>query len=102
MINQTVLITAQYFENYSDDPKSPHWKPKFGQQFKIVADTEQLDCFVYETSNMQEVIEKILARKSNSHVRYEFVELERQFSEPENITEEFKNEFEKYLELNTN
>jgi len=98
---QTLLITAQYFENYNDEGLTPRWKPKGGARFKIVADTEQLDCFVYNTSEVEEVVKKILASKSDNHQRFELVDIERQFSEPENITEEFKNEFEKHLELNT-
>jgi len=35
MMNCTVKVMAQYYENYSDT-KTPYWKPKGGQEFQIV------------------------------------------------------------------
>ena len=41
MMNCTVKVMAQYFENYSDT-KTPYWKPKGGQEFQIVIDSDTI------------------------------------------------------------
>ena len=45
MMNCTVKVMAQYFENYSDT-KTPYWKPKGGQEFQIVIDSVEPFAFV--------------------------------------------------------
>lgn len=70
-----VNITAQYFENYSDT-NTPHWKPKGGADFSVMADD---DAFLYCEEQCVEVIKALLAERSNDGQRYEYRSHELQF-----------------------
>ena len=95
-----LIITAQYYENYASanedwDGKQEYWKAKGGSTFLIDASGEgKVDAMVYSHADTEAIVEKILAKKSNLHVKYELVDIERIFSEPEDITAEFVKEFE--------
>ena len=87
MENSLVRITAQYYENYGSS-ESPYWKPKGGQEFSLRADS---DSFFYCTEECVKAIKKMLAARSNDHVRYEYLEHEVVFDEPKAMsTEEFE------------
>jgi len=96
-----LIITAQYFENYAApnadwDGKQTYWKPKGGTQFLIDAsgDSDRIEAMLYSMAETEDIVKKILAQKSNLHVKYELVEIERVFSEPYDITAEFVKEYE--------
>lgn len=75
-----VTITAQYFENYNtSDEGAPYWKAKGGQTFTLRADA---DSFMYAREFCVEAIQALLARESNSHCRYEYIDHDLVFSEP--------------------
>ena len=76
-MNCTINITAQYFENYSDT-KTPYWKPKGGQEFKILIDS---DTIMY-SDYLDEHLSKLISEQSNEHCKYEYIGHEVQFIEP--------------------
>ena len=77
MMNCTVKVMAQYFENYSDT-KTPYWKPKGGQEFQIVIDS---DTILY-SDELKSHLTTLVAAQSNEHFKYEYIEHDVQFKEP--------------------
>ena len=66
-----VHVTAQYFENYNTSGVgAPHWKPKFGQTFSLMVDS---DLFLYGKSECIKAIQRLLDEVSNDYCRYEYV-----------------------------
>ena len=65
-----VLIITQYYENYSDTD-TPYWKPKFGNDFSIDISWDQL---TYNQENTIKAFKKICKDKSNSMVKYEYLD----------------------------
>ena len=39
----TFYVTTQVLENYSEDPKTPYWKYKFGRDFIVTLDGREQD-----------------------------------------------------------
>ena len=76
-MNCTIKVTAQYFENYSDT-KTPYWKPKGGQEFQIVIDS---DVMMY-SRYLEEHLDKLVSEQSDEHNKYEYIDHEVQFIEP--------------------
>ena len=76
-MNCTIKVTAQYFENYSDT-KTPYWKPKGGQEFQIVIDS---DVMMY-SKYLEEHLTKLVSEQSDEHNKYEYIDHEVQFIEP--------------------
>ena len=77
MINCTVKVMAQYYENYSDT-KTPYWKPKGGQEFQIVIDS---DIIMY-ADDLKNHLTEMVAAQSNEHFKYEYIEHDVQFNKP--------------------
>jgi len=77
MMNCTVKVMAQYFENYSDT-KTPYWKPKGGQGFQIVIDS---DTILY-SDELKSHLTKLVAAQSNEHNKYEYIEHDVEFIKP--------------------
>ena len=77
-----VQVTARYFENYGDSSKYPHWKAKGGQIFTFRA---YADDFMYGKDECIKAIQLLLDDKSGSCWRYEYVDHELIFSEPEEL-----------------
>ena len=76
-MNCTIKVMAQYFENYSDT-KTPYWKPKGGQEFHIVIDS---DVMMY-SRYLEEHLDKLVSEQSDEHNKYEYIDHEVQFIEP--------------------
>ena len=76
-MNCTIKVTAQYFENYSDT-KTPYWKPKGGQEFQIVIDS---DVMMY-SKYLEEHLTKLVSEQSDEHNKYEYIDHVVQFIEP--------------------
>jgi hypothetical protein len=69
-----VHVTAQYFENYNFyDAGEPRWKPKGGQVFSLMVDS---DLFFYMKDECVKAIQSLLDEQSNSHSRYEYIDHE--------------------------
>jgi len=77
MMNCTVKVIAQYYENYSDT-KTPYWKPKGGQEFQIVIDS---DTILY-SDELKSHLTELVAAQSNEHFKYEYIEHDVQFIKP--------------------
>jgi hypothetical protein len=77
-----VQVTAQYFENYGNPSDKPHWKAKGGQIFTFRAFA---DDFMYGKDECVKAIQLLLDDKSGSCWRYEYVDHELIFSEPEEL-----------------
>lgn len=78
MNNTLCHVSAQHYENYGD-AKSPHWKPKGEQIFKIYVDA---DHFLYGEEFCIKAIKKCLEKESNDFDKYEYRSHELIFNEP--------------------
>jgi len=76
-MNCTVKVMAQYFENYSDT-NTPYWKPKGGQEFQIVINS---DTILY-SAELKSHLTELVAAQPNEHFKYEYIEHDVQFKEP--------------------
>ena len=76
-MNCTVKVMAQYFENYSDT-KTPYWKPKGGQEFQIVINS---DTILY-SDELKSHLTTLVAAQSNEHCKYEYIEHDVEFIKP--------------------
>ena len=77
MMNCTVKVMAQYFENYSDT-KTPYWKPKGGQEFQIVIDS---DTILY-SDELKNHLKEMISNQSDEHKKYEYIEHDVEFKKP--------------------
>ena len=77
MMNCTVKVMAQYFENYSDT-KTPYWKPKGGQEFQIVIDS---DTILY-SDELKSHLTELVEAQSDEHNKYEYIEHDVEFIKP--------------------
>jgi hypothetical protein len=68
---------AQYFENYSDT-KTPYWKPKGGQEFQIVIDS---DTILY-SDELKNHLKEMISNQSDEHNKYEYIEHDVEFKKP--------------------
>ena len=76
-MNCTVKVMAQYHENYSDTD-IPYWKPKGGQEFQIVIDS---DVLMYSNDLIKHLME-IISAQSDEHNKYSYLEHEVEFIKP--------------------
>ena len=72
-----IIINAQYHENYSDTD-TPHWKPKGGQEFQIVVNS---DVLMYSNDLVKHLME-IVSAQSDEHNKYSYLEHEVEFIKP--------------------
>ena len=77
MMNCTIKVMAQYFENYSDT-KTPYWKPKGGQEFQIVIDS---DTILY-SDELKNHLKEMISNQSDEHNKYEYIEHDVEFKKP--------------------
>jgi hypothetical protein len=77
MIN--VLVSAQYYENYSDT-ETPYWKPKGGVDFSFPVDSELV--MYVRREFLENVLIKMVEKQSNDYSRYEYLSHEVKFSNP--------------------
>ena len=75
----SILVSAQYYENYSDN-QTPYWKPKGGVDFAFPVDSE-LVMYVGK-GYLENVLTKLVEEQSNEHSRYEYIDHEVKFSAP--------------------
>jgi|TARA_B110000971_G_scaffold17462_1_gene16116 hypothetical protein len=68
---------TQYHENYSDT-NTPYWKPKGGQYFQIVIDS---DIVMYSTNLVKHLMD-IVSAQSDEHNKYTYLEHDIEFSKP--------------------
>ena len=75
----SILVSAQYYENYSDS-QTPYWKPKGGVDFSFPVDS---DLVMYAGNGfLENVLTKMVEEQSNEHSRYEYIDHEVKFSSP--------------------
>jgi hypothetical protein len=75
----SILVSAQYYENYSDN-QTPYWKPKGGADFSFPVDSD-LVMYVYK-EELREALIKMVEEQSNEHCRYEYIDHEVKFAAP--------------------
>jgi hypothetical protein len=75
----SILVSAQYYENYSDN-QTPYWKPKGGVDFSFPVDSE-LVMYLYK-EDLREALIKMVEEQSNEYSRYEYIDHEVKFSAP--------------------
>jgi hypothetical protein len=69
-----VHVTAQYYENYNTSGVGePYWKPKGGQVFSLMVDS---DLFLYGKRECVKSIERLLGEVSNDYCRFEYIDHE--------------------------
>ncbi len=91
-------ILAQYYENYAAhnedwDGEREGWKPKGGIEF-VTELTDAQDYF--SESDLIEIAKIALAKESNKVAKYEFLDMDRVFQDPEDITKLFNESFEEW------
>jgi hypothetical protein len=75
----SILVSAQYYENYSDN-QTPYWKPKGGADFSFPIDS---DLVMYIPKGVLEnALIKMVEEQSNEYSRYEYIDHEVKFSAP--------------------
>ena len=77
MMNCTIKVMAQYFENYSDT-NTPYWKPKGGQEFQIVIDS---DTILY-SDELKNHLKEMISNQSDEHNKYQYIEHDVEFKKP--------------------
>jgi hypothetical protein len=75
----SILVSAQYYENYSDN-QTPYWKPKGGVDFSFPVDSD-LVMYVYK-EELREALIKMVEEQSNEYSRYEYIDHEVKFAAP--------------------
>lgn len=75
----SVLVSAQYYENYSDN-QTPYWKPKGGVDFSFPIDSD-LVMYAYK-EDLKSALIKMVEEQSNEYSRYEYIDHEVKFSKP--------------------
>lgn len=82
-----IRIITQYYENYSDTD-NPHWKPKNSFIFEVFADS---DVILY-APNLEKILSEMVAEQSDSHNKFEYLEHEIVWHEPQVLSgEELEN-----------
>ena len=75
----SILVSAQYYENYSDS-KNPYWKPKGGADFSFPVDS---DLAIYACKeDLKAALMKMVEDQGNEYSRYEYIDHEVKFSAP--------------------
>lgn len=86
-----VRILTQFFENYTCDVSSPHWKPKSKVEFFVRV---PFDFLMYEEERCVQAFIKCLQEKENSMCRFKYLSFEPVFHEPIELeTEQFNRLF---------
>jgi hypothetical protein len=75
----SILVSAQYYENYSDN-QTPYWKPKGGADFSFPIDSD-LVMYVYK-EELREALIKMVEEQGNEYSRYEYIDHEVKFAAP--------------------
>jgi hypothetical protein len=75
----SVLVSAQYYENYSDN-QTPYWKPKGGVDFSFPIDSD-LVMYSYK-EDLKSALIKMVEEQSNEYSRYEYIDHEVKFGKP--------------------
>ena len=66
----SILVSAQYYENYSDS-KNPYWKPKGGADFSFPVDS---DLAIYACKeDLKAALMKMVEEQGNEYSRYEYI-----------------------------
>jgi hypothetical protein len=75
----SILVSAQYYENYSDN-QTPYWKPKGGVDFSFPVDS---DLVMYiQKGVLENALIKMVEEQSNEYSRYEYIDHEVKFAAP--------------------
>jgi hypothetical protein len=75
----SILVSAQYYENYSDN-QTPYWKPKGGVDFSFPVDSELV--MYIPNGVLENALTKMVEEQSNEYSRYEYISHEVKFSNP--------------------
>ena len=75
----SILVSAQYYENYSDS-KNPYWKPKGGVDFSFPVDSD-LVMYAYK-EDLKDALIKMVEAQSNEYSLYEYISHEVKFGKP--------------------
>ena len=73
----TIKVMAQYHENYSDT-NTPYWKPKGGQEFQIVMDSD----IVMYSNDLVKHLTDVVSSQSDEHNKYSYLEHDVEFIKP--------------------
>ena len=76
-MNCTIKVMAQYHENYSDT-NTPYWKPKGGQEFQIVMDSD----IVMYSNDLVKHLTDVVSSQSDEHNKYSYLEHDVEFIKP--------------------
>jgi hypothetical protein len=94
-MNVNVLVSAQYYENYSDTA-TPYWKPKGGMDFVFPVDS---DLVMYAPQGaLESALGRLVDAQSNGGCRYEYLSHEVKFFEPK-VVDGLGRELERAWEL---
>lgn len=88
----TLIINAQYYENYGAYEGNFHWKPKGGHEFVI--NGFDADDLFYDEENVVSAIKSLVANQSNDYEKFEYISHELKFGEPTEIKlNDYKSEY---------
>ena len=80
MYTADIRVTAQYYENYSDND-TPYWKPKGGTEF-IIRNIEPDPVMYAAPGETDSAIQILLDEHSNHHSKYTLIDWEFIFAKP--------------------
>jgi hypothetical protein len=75
----SILVSAQYYENYSDSNK-PYWKNTAGADFYFPVDSDLV--MWIDKEDLKVALMKMVEAQSNEYSRYEYISHEFKFSDP--------------------
>jgi len=85
----TFYVTTQVLENYSEDPKTPYWKYKFGRDFIVTLDGREQDAIAK--------VMDIMSKEDRDAIAEGYVvgEMYKEYvSHVEQVSPDFKTDFE--------
>ena len=85
-MNATIKITAQYYENYGFNEGTERWKPKGGADFEVQCNSDLL--MYSDEDELIETIKTQLAKRSNEHSRYTYIEHSVVFGKTEELSQQ--------------
>ena len=85
-MNATIKIQAQYYENYGFNEGTERWKPKGGADFEVQCNSDLL--MYSDKDDLIETIKTQLAKRSNEHSRYTYIEHSVVFGKTEELSQE--------------
>lgn len=79
-----ITIHTRYYENYETEEGTPKWKAKGMHRFTL--DADQYD--VMYTRDLDGILSDMVADRSNSYEKFEYLRHDVDFSEPTRLSKE--------------